>query len=265
MMPPQYPFTDFKVVQTFKKLELALQWKVDPGFNDIGPFKFTVEVSESPDFKELTYTIPSTNSFSAIDNLKVRQGESVDFYYRVKLETGSPKTYYSSTITHWAKGEKRSLFLKAKEIVRREFVRYRYTGQLGWLLKRKNYGEKDPANLDPITGVPLTNDGPDFGTGFTGGYYSPLRVTYSRESIEAGSQLHEQGFGTATQEAQRHRYVGFPNIEPNDILVTDTNQRYRYDRVNSIYMPGTDIIIIQSCNALLLPPTDPIYSIAITP
>jgi hypothetical protein len=36
-----------------------------------------------------------------------------------------------------------------------------------------------------------------------------------------------RGFGTTTQDSQRHRYVGFPGIEPYDVLVTEDNQRYR--------------------------------------
>lgn len=259
-----YPFVDFKMVQTFRKLERALQWRIDSAFTDLGPFKFTVEVSETPDFSELLYTIDGGNGFYALDDTKSRQSEAVDFYYRVRLDTANYHTYYSFPLTHWAKGEKRALFLKAKEIIRREFVRYRYTGQKGWLLKRKNYGEKDPSNLDPITGAPLTSTGNDVGTGFNGGYYTPLPVTYSREAIDTSAQLNEQGFGTTIQEAQKHRYVGFPNIEPYDVIITDNNTRYRYDKVNSIYMPGTDLILIQACNAALLPPTDPIYSINVT-
>lgn len=258
-----YPFTDFRIVQTYKPLERALQWKIDPAFRDVAPFEFTVEVSETPDFSTLLYTIPAGNGFYATDATQQRQSEMTDFLYRMKLRTGEGRIFYSAPLIYFAKGEKRALYLKAKEIIRKEFVRYRYTGQQGWLLKRKNYGEQDPDNLDPITGVSLTDSRSDLGTGITGGYYKPLLVTYSREDMKASSQLSQEGLGTTTSEVQKQRFVGFPIIEPYDILVTDSNHRYRYTQVNTTFMPGTDIIIIQQCEATLLPPTDPIYSIEV--
>lgn len=263
MQDSTFPFVSVKMLQTFKPLEVAVQWQLDSAFRDIGPFNFTVQVTETPDFSELLYTIPAGENFFVVDDRKMRQGYVSDFYYRVKLETGSYHTYISPAIGHWANDATRHAFLKAREITRREFVRYRYTGQKGWILKRRNYGVQDPAQIDPITGVPLTDQTTDYGTGFVGGYYAPLRVTYSREGIENTAQLNEQGFGTTTQETQKHRYVGFPVLEPYDVLVTDTNQRYRYVKVNSTYMPSTDMLLIQSCDCILLAPTDPVYKIQI--
>lgn len=263
MASDYYPFASVDVVHTYNPLEMALQWTLDSSFRDVAPFSFTVEVAETPDFSVLLYTLPGNDNFFVIDDKKQRQSTILDFYYRVKLVTGSNKTYYSPTVGHWANKSWRHLYNIASEIVRREFVRYQFTGQKGWLLKRRNYGIQDPTLLDPITGVPLTDQMSDHGTGFIGGYYPPLKVTYSREAVENSSQLSHDGFGTTAQESQKHRYVGFPMLEPYDILVTDTNQRYRYVKVNTTFMPGTDISLIQMCDAVLLPPTDPIYRIPI--
>ena len=265
MESSSYPFVDFKVVQTYRPLERALQWRLDSAFRDVGPFKFVVEASETPSFGKLLYKLPVTSGFYSVDDGKQPQSTIIDLYYRVRLLTGTDHIYCSAPVYFQSHGEKRSLYLRAKEIIRKEFVRFRYTGQKGWVLKRKNYGEQNPENLDPITGVPLTDNSSDLGTGYEGGYYDPLLVTYSREGIENSSQLNEQGFGTTAQESQKHRYVGFPILEPYDVLITDTNQRYRYTKVNSTYMPGTDLVLIQMCDALLLPPTDPIYSIPLAP
>ena len=258
-----FPFATVDVVHTFRALELAIQWTLDSAFRDVAPFDFMVEVSETPDFSEVLYELSAGDNFFAIDDRKQRQAAIIDFYYRVRLKTGSNRVYYSPVIGNWANKVGQHQRLIATEITRREFVRYRYTGQQGWLLKRRNYGMQDPAQLDPITGVPLSDQSSDYGTGFTGGYYPPLKVTYSREAVENSSQLSQEGFGTTTQESQKHRFVGFPMIENYDILVTDTNQRYRYAKVNATYMPGTDILLLQSCDAVLLPMTDPIYNIPI--
>ena len=117
-----YPFVDFRIVQTYTALQRAFQWRVDSAFRDIGPFTFTVEASETPDFSTLLYSIAAGSGFYALDEEKLRQGEVADFYYRVKLATGSAHTFYSPTLVHTSHKEKRRLYLIAKEIIRKEFV-----------------------------------------------------------------------------------------------------------------------------------------------
>lgn len=258
-----FPFATLDVVQTYRPLEAAIQWTLDSSFRDVAPLQFTVEVSETPDFSVLLYTLPAGDNFFAVDDKKLRQGTTIDLYYRVRLTSGSGGNYLSPVVGHWVNNANRHLYLIAAEITRREFVRYRFTGQKGWILKRRNYGIQDPSQLDPITNVPLSDQSSDYGTGFLGGYYPPLKVTYSREAVINGSQVSHEGFGTTAQETQKHRYVGFPVLQPYDIIVSDTNQRYRYTNVGATYMPGTDILIVQLCDAVLLPLTDPIYRIEI--
>ncbi|RTL07835.1 hypothetical protein EKK58_01420 [Candidatus Dependentiae bacterium] len=263
MASNHFPFATLSVVQTYRALEIAIQWTLDSAFRDVAPLNFTVEVSETPDFSVLLYSIEAGDNFFAIDDKKLRQGATIDLYYRVRLVTGSGGNYISPVIGHWVNKANKHLHRLAAEITRREFVRYRFTGHKGWVLKRRNYGIQDPTQLDPITGVPLSDQTSDYGTGFPGGYYPPVKISYSREAVENSSQLSSEGFGTTTQEVQKHRHAGFPMLEPYDIVVTDTNQRYRYVKVNATFMPGTDILLVQSADAVLLPLTDPIYRIPI--
>ena len=258
-----YPFVDFKMVQVYRRLERALQWRVDSIFRDLAPFVFTVEVSEDPAFGSLTYSISAGANFYALDDTQTLQSTVVDLYYRVKLETGSQHTYYSAPLIFYARGERRAAYLKAKEIIRKEFVRFRFTGYKGWLLKRKNYGEQNPGNIDPITGVPLTDNNVDLGTGIKGGYYPALPITYSLEARDSTSQLNQEGFGTTAASIQKHRFAGFPVVEPYDVLISDNNARYRYTKVNSIFMPSTELLLTQTADASLLPPTDSIYYIEV--
>ena len=263
MQNSYYPFVDIRMIQTFQKYERAVQWKLDPLFRGLAPFNFFVEVSETLDFSTLRYTLPAAAEFYAVDTTGDVQGKSVHLYYRVRLETGDDKVYYSSAVIHRSQKEKARQYFLAKEIMRREYVRFKYTGQAGWLLKRKNYGERDPADLDPITGAPLHENTGSVGTGFIGGYYKPIPMTYGRESVDSSMELSREGFGTSSQEIQKHRIVGFPMVEPYDVMVADNNERYRYTKVSPVYMPGTDIVLVQMCDCALLPPTDPVYSISI--
>lgn len=263
MQSNYYPFVDLRVIQTYRKYERAIQWKLDPLFRGLAPFRFFVEVSEVPDFSDLLYTLPPTGEFYAVDIAGKAQGSGIHLYYRVRLETGDDKVYYSPVIIHHAQKEKARQYFLAREIMRREYVRFKYTGQKGWLLKRKNYGESDPTDLDPITGAPLHENTGSVGTGLVGGYYKPIPITYGREGADSSTELSHEGFGTSSQEVQKHRIVGFPMVEPYDVLVSDGNERYRYTKTAPVFMPGTDIVIVQTCDCSLLPPSDPVYSISI--
>lgn len=254
-----YPFSDVLLTQTFRPLERAVQWFLDPGFSDYAPYRFVVEVAEAVDFGRLLLTLDAGGSFFAVDSSKLRQGSSLSLFYRVVLTTGSGKVHVSDPVVHSSGRQNRHQTQIAREIMRREFVRMRYTGLPGWLLKRRNYGMRRPENLDPVTGVPLSDQSTDFGTGYEEGYYPALRVTYSVEDGSSELRLHPDGAGTDASTQASHRYAGFPLLGPNDLLVDRTNQRFRYVRTKTYVMPATGIAIVQACDGLLLPPTDPAY------
>jgi hypothetical protein len=261
----RYPFTEVLVAQTFVPLERAIQWMLDPGFSDIGPFRFSVEAAEDQAFGRLLYVLDAGTGFHVIDRTRLRQGQTIDLIYRVRLRTGSGAEHVSEPILYLGGRQNRHQLQVAREIMRKEFVRMRYTGLSGWLLKRRNYGMRLPENLDPVTGVPLTDRSSDFGTGYEGGYYPAIRVTYSVEDGETEVRLHPEGAGTTASEQASHRYAGFPLLEPQDILVNKVNHRYRYSTVKTTVMPATAIAVVQQCGGALLPPTDPAYRLPVPP
>lgn len=264
MTPNTYPFKNFYLVATTGYLQRAFQWVLEDRFTDTAPFTFELQASETSDFSSIAYTISAGSNYYALDNTKKLQSNIPALMYRVKLTTGSDRVFYSGILHYFDLPENAYHYQKAKEIVRKENVRFKYTGQNGWILKRKNYGEASANNLDPISKVPLSDRLLDYGTGKAGGYHTPVAIKYSREGKKIQTTLSPQGFGTVNQEAMRIRMTGFPLVTPYDILVTDNGPRYLFDEVNPTLMPGTDVVVVQSCEVNLIPFTDPLYKITIS-
>lgn len=242
----------------------AIQWTLDRSFKDETPFLFTVQVSETPDFSQLTYTLPASSHCLAIDRTNVLQVNAPSWYYRVKLETGSGAVYYSQSVFHEYKKTDSYKYWQAREIARREFVRMRYTGFPGYIIKRKNYGEIAKKYVDPISGVPISDSSVDNSTGFVGGYHTPLRIRFSEEAQDSKTSLNDDGTGVSYLESLKVRMVGFPVVAPKDIIVTDINGRYVIgDDVTYKYFPGTHILLAQLFVAKLLPFNDVVYNVLI--
>jgi len=239
----------------------TVAWELDPIFKDEGPFVFTLEVSETPDFSAIIFSKVVGDSFFAIDDSRLQQNYLASYLYRVKLQTGSGKTYYSDGINYFAEIENRHKYLMAKEIVRREFVRFRYTGYQGYIIKRRNYGVVDKASVSGITGSAMVEDKPTYGTSFLGGYYKPLKIKYSEESGTYNLELNKNGLGTDEVETLKIRMPGFPLVSPKDLLVDHKNAKYIIDDVEYLQFPGTRIIVVQTCAVKLIPPTDPLNKI----
>lgn len=259
-----YPYTFINITPNYASGHF-IEWQLDPLFYDDEPHEFTVEVSEDPNFSEITYKLPTViNTFFAVDNTRTKQAASLDFFYRVKLKTPK-KIYYSNVISLASSLETRKNYVLGAEIVRKELLRLRkYTGHAVYLLKRKNYGKKVKESLDPISGVVITNNVSDFGTSFEGGYYAPLKTLMSYEAVQNDRKLSEQGFGTIESSAIKARMVGFPIANPEDLIVDAGDfTRYRIMDQQVKRLPGTSICLCQTITIETLPTSDISYKIPV--
>jgi hypothetical protein len=259
-----YPFQTF-YINAVNKTAIVLQWQLDPTFRGISPLNFTMELSETPDFSQLVISKSVGNSFYVIDDSKKRQSHVVSTVYRIKLVTGDGKTYYSETLNYFAQAEWWHQYLIAAEITRKELLRMKYTGNYGWLLKRKNYGELALDDLDPVSGMPLTDNKSNYANQIAGGYHSPLKITYSLEGNQSQTNLNPEGLGVTDIEQVSMRMVGFPIVSAKDVIATHFGHRYLVNgNVEYVQYLGSNIIIVQQFNAALLQPSDPIHKIKIT-
>lgn len=241
-----------------------LQWSLNPGFNDILPYSFTVEASTTFDFSEIVWTINVGDNFFAIDNSNIKQNWSKDLLYRVKLTTGSGSNYYSETISFDSAPTTKRKYRMASEIMRKNTVWFKFAGFQGYLLKRKTYGQIDVPNVDPITGIPLNDNIGGFGTGIVGGYYNPIPVAFIVESNARARAQSPDGEGVKELYDLVVRTQGFPYIDTRDIIVkAETGQRFNVDDSESVYFPGTQIQLMQKLSLKLLPTSDTIYQIEV--
>lgn len=259
------PFTSAKAAPAYETGHFVY-WSIDPTFNEPDPHNFTVEVSGTPDFSVIEYTIEAGNSFSVTDpNIHFKQSLALDLFYRIKLTTPS-NVYYSQTITFSVSNYNRREYVMAREIARKELLRIRkFTGRSMWLLKRKVFGKELTDNsVDPITGVPLTNQLPNLASRMPDGYYNPLGFYCSIEELANTRKNSPDGLGFADVTQQKFRTVGFPVVQTYDIVVDANNdERYNVEEVESFLFPSTDLVIVQILTTKLIPNSDPIYKVAI--
>lgn len=256
------PFVQVSVTPTHFD-GITITWRLDPGFSDIGPFYFTVEAGETPELSDPTFRGTVTNTYFIVDDTKVRQNAFLPYYTRVTLTTGSGKQHVSRTVNSGDRRTSAHKFNNAREIIRREYVLYRTSGQACYLLKRKNYGEIDEASVSVIGQVSRVEASPTFGTPFSGGFYPPMAVmTWTRE-VENVFKSSDNGTNTEGYEVKKCRTSGFPYLMPKDVLVMRSNLRYNIEGVQRHVYPGSEIVVAQTFIAKSLPMTDPIYRLPV--
>ena len=239
----------------------VLQWVIDYGFMDPMPFDFTLQLAEVPTFTGLIWSSNVGDHFYAVDNSNSKT-TAESFYYRVKLVT--PKdVYYSPSIVFGNGRTDKDKYLKAAEISRKELLRMRvYTGHEAYLLKRKTYGVMRGPTVDVVTGEPIANQAPDYGTGIQDGYHKPIKFMYSYEGCKHTKGFNDQGFGVVSTDVITYRMVGFPLVSPKDIIVDlDDGVRYSIETFDHTIYPGSNIHLLQRGTMLAVPPTDPIYQL----
>jgi len=256
-----YPFTS---VNTFLDFDTGhkVQWDIDALFSEAEPYTFTLEASETIDFSELTFSKDVGGLFFAIDDSGLKKNWFDSYYYRIKLETAAGNTYYSDVLNFNYDPALRRQYLMAAEIIRKEMVIKRFAGCPAYLLKRKNYGRINTQTVDPVSGVPMTDNADDCGVGFSGGYYTPLLVNFQKISEDHSTQLDPEGKGTKNINKISARFIGFPAIEVKDVIAIKAGaERFIITSNDPKKFPGTDIVLIQTCDMFRLPPSDSVYKI----
>lgn len=242
----------------------SLQWEIDPLFSDPEPHNFVIEASGAMDFSELLREIQVGNVFFGTDPIRQQNTETA-IYYRVRLETPEGK-YYSKGINPNYTPSTRHQFSIAAEIVRKEHLRMsKYTGAPIVILKRKIYGKQvTDDTVDPITGLPITDSSPHQGNMFVSGYYAPVKSFMSIESGNDVFAMDPGGTGAIANTRLEVRMLGFPYVNYNDIIIDfDADLRYIVKDRDEVNFPGTSIVLLQTLQLSLIPPSDPVYSINI--
>ena len=148
------------------------------------------------------------------------------------------------------------------EIIRRKKLAIdRFSGRDIKILRRRTYGTRCSLCWDTtLSRRTLDDDVECYGTGISGGFFSPL----SAKGLIAAAPKFNQitMFGEWMPSDSMLNLVGVPPVKTNDVIVDDTNKRWSIKSVRTIEKGG--IIIEQICQLTLIAPADLIYQIEVT-
>lgn len=122
--------------------------------------------------------------------------------------------------------------LIAAEIIRLEDVLFReFVGRRCWLYPARTFGPRCSCFDVTMNRITRSNHGPCYGTGFLGGYMSPVEVFVQIDP--SPKNLVETNLLPMQPGDSLGRMISFPPANPNDILVESDNRRWRVMNVRS--------------------------------
>jgi hypothetical protein len=263
--------------KVFKRVDIVpdwvrghfVQWQLDPFFKGVRPYNFSLEISKTHNFSEIMHVKANLGEvFFAVDDSNLKQSWAPNYSYRVVLNTGDGTRYSSIPVLFGSTRHEQRKYAMAAEIIRKEILLCRYNGTEAWLLRRKSYGTlglKTLANLDPVSGVPISDTkGEDYGVGIDDGYFAPVPCVFYTEASLQDKQLDPKGIGVKETYTSEIRLPGYPIIEVRDIIC-EARDGYRYSiqARGAKQFPGTNITLTQKATLNLVPSSDTIYSIPI--
>ena len=149
-------------------------------------------------------------------------------------------------------------YLAMKEIVRLEYLNLKKRGGVqGFLLKRKEWGEKCPDCLGYDIEEVINSSCPVcYGTGIVDGYYAGIEYWLSMSTNQRDRYINEGGLNMMNPQTRVGRGVAYPWIASGDIWVdAQTNERYIIRKIkHEAEMEGKPIIYSLQMNRL--PETD---------
>jgi hypothetical protein len=244
-----------------------VMWDLIPEFKDPTPWVFQLQVGETgnedaSDWDDVGLAVE--NTCYAIDSQKHEYGSTANTHYRVKLTTPAG-TYYSAPTAKTGILQPRDWRL-AKEIVRRELVRFKYSAQDGYLLKRIISGPGCTRCLDFQTGEVTDPYCPQCrGTGKECGYYYPMACIWADLTPQSKRMdVDDQAVrGTVQDIVVTGRMLMLPLIAENDVWVSrKTDERFYIRSIQHIAeMRG--VPLLANIEMRPAPFTDIIYDVAI--
>lgn len=239
--------------------QAIVQWELYPDTLLSSPATYTLQVSEG--LSEWQDVATAQDAYYIAADYKYLFGQQNIRNFRVTVSDGV--NYYESFVVKPHELWNRRDFLIVNEIIRRHGKTIdKYNGMPGWLLKRKNFGQKctDCADTTWSSGSSNVNDdycATCYGTGFVGGYYDKVKMSVL--GVENPRQQ-DRSAGVIEPAVLTAQAVAIPEVMPEDIWVNEqTGRRYRIIQVQDTVV-HRGIVVVSQMAMGPLPLNHPVYN-----
>lgn len=241
--------------------QTIVEWRVNPRFEIIGvPLVFFVEFARTGgEWTRIAGPLRDVCAF--IDTAQYRCGFDNDIYYRVVASDGTCE--YPSRPAHTMGEHSRRDLLLAREVLRKEYLRLRkFAGTAGFLLKRREYGQRCTNCTDYDTGEVVSGSTCTvcFGTGFVRGYYNALPAYIDFMGPTSTKDVKEP-FGVEDNQTVACRGMAYPRLDTYDIWVHGSANRRFVIRQTQVVAEIRTVPVMYSLQMRMLPATDIAYQV----
>ncbi|MBQ9692973.1 MAG: hypothetical protein IJV70_07455 [Clostridia bacterium] len=264
-MLQEFPFIHLVVYNSIHETTYVY-WELDSRLQDPGPYRFQLQTARTPNPSDEDWTNvgdEETDPAFLTDSETPSYGYRLDKYYRIILKTGKD-TYISKAFGTFGQLRDREWQI-AREIRRKERLRYGYTAVPVTILKKKSYGERCPVcSPDASEGSSNSHCEYCFGTGYLGGYCTPFTMQVMDISPSQLKEIHYSGnaatFNTAEDRYQA-RAAGVPELNEGDILIDHSTDQRFVVRTSPVIAQIHRVPLVRQVDMLLLPYSDIAYRI----
>jgi hypothetical protein len=261
-----YPFRRLIVDQMIRG-QTRLWWQMHPDFNDPGPHIFQLQFGRTGLATAVDWVnvgLPIDNAYYATDDMQRDTGMVITAHYRVTLTT-SAGTYVSAAVNPTGFLTEQDWVL-AREIIRKERLRFEKVGCEGTLLKRMRYGAKCTNCRDALSDE-VTNSDCQIcnGTGFKVGYHAPSPIHCFDITPQAFDEQQDSD-ATGTTRADpviQARVLGFPALQRFDVWINNySDERWIIHSIQHLAMLRS-VPLVSQVRMHLAPFTHQIYRVEI--
>ena len=216
-------------VASFDLDRIDLFWEIQNTVEDHLLYSFYIERSESIAGPWTLIGGPFKDKWYFRDIQVNQRHRHRKYFYRIRIvEDATADTSYSSVSSRDALPD-----LVALEIMRRMMVLLKEkVGRTSFLFPARTFGTRCPNCWDKIRQkIMKDNCITCFGTGFAGGYMSPIEILIQIDPEAEASQATSSGDNADTKTTAR--MMAIPRLKPKDVIVEAENTRWVVMSVSS--------------------------------
>lgn len=214
-------------VRSFDLDFLDVYWEVD-GAGDPNNYEFSVLRGEAEFGPFVAQSAGFVDRYHFRDISAPQIHFTRKWYYKIKVTDRRDTAKVSEFPDHGGVSQSADLDLQGLEMARQERIRLEeFIGRVAWIFPARTFGQRCPC-FDPVTKVKRrSNCITCYGTGFVGGYHTPIRVSINITDSQDATQSTDMA---TFQPAQgMGRLSNFPEVKYGDLVVEAENLRWCVD------------------------------------